>query len=121
VDRCDGGPDRLGQAGVDASEGDLLAVDELVDDRAGLRGRRLADVGGHREGQTRAHAGADRAQGDEVGGLLGLRPLVARDADDEVAAVAGRQQGGVEVVAAGAEARRGDEVEVVDGGSRERG
>ena len=83
-------PIEVASSGAIARALDLGAVDELVDDGAGAVDRRLAGEGRHREGQTRAHAGAQRAQRDEVGGLFGLGTLAAGNPDDPVPAVAHR-------------------------------
>ena len=87
-------------SGGDDGERDLAAVDEFVDDRAGSVDRDLAGEGRDGERQPRAHAGAERAQRDQVGGLLGLGALAAGDTHDPVAAVAAGEQGGVEVAVA---------------------
>ncbi len=93
-----------------------------VDDAAGAAERRLAAVLGHREGQAPADAGAEGAQGHEVGGLARLGALRARHADDPVLAEPPGEQGGV-VVAVGRRAvlrGRGD-VQVGDGRRGQRG
>ena len=99
--RVDGG-DRLadGRRVLDGErrQRDLGAVDEFVDHGAGAVDRDLAGERRDRERETGAHAGAEGAQGDHVGGLLRLGALAARDADGPVPAVAAGEQGGVEVV-----------------------
>ena len=88
VDGGDRLADRGRELGRDARTLDLGAVDELVDDRAGAVDRGLTGERRHGERESAAHAGAERAEGDEVGGLFGFGPLAARNADDPVPAVA---------------------------------
>ena len=102
--------------GVELVEAGLGAIDEFVDDRAGTVDGNLPDEVRDGEGQARTDSAALRAQGHEVGRLLGLGPLVARQADDPVAPVTPGEQCGFEVVlSAGRETRRRGEVEAVDG------
>jgi hypothetical protein len=108
MDRGDRASDRRGLRGVELQERNLGAVNKFVDHGAGaarlaLRvfahaGAGFAHKGRYSEGQTRAHPGAQGAQGSEVCRLFGLGTLVARNPGDEVSTLAIGQYRGVIVV-----------------------
>ncbi len=104
-----------------------IALQKLVDDGPGAAERRLAHELRHVEGEPAPVADGERAQGYQIGGLLGFGSLRGGDPDDEGTVVAVDQQCGFERAAGSSRTRDGavqthlDDVETGDGGSGQRG
>ncbi len=124
MDGCDGGADGRGEAGAghDVFHAERLAVEVVVDDGAGVFEGCLAPVRRGEEREPAPDARRQRADGDQVGRLLGFGALAPRNADDPLLAAGADEASGVEVARPDGPVRgRLPDVEVDDGRRRQRG
>ena len=89
MDRGDRAADRAGEAlaGSEVAERDGSAGEVVDDNGARAPDRHLAEDRVHGEGQAPADAGAQRAEGDQLGGGARLGSLAARHPDQHLLAV----------------------------------